>query len=414
VYRYYLTVLITFFGLDITFGQSPGSLKPIPNVYLDCSACDVTYIRSNITFVNYVRDQDDAGIYLHITDQRTGGGGREYTLVFRGLDDFSEKTDTLRYVSSSTDSGDERRTALNRYIKIGLVPFVTQTIAIRNLDIFFEKPDERVDSDDEPLYDPWHGWVFDVNVRSSLNGVSTERNFGLYSGFFAERITPEWKITARVRGELNRRRVELSDGVGRSNRDWAEYWGLYAYGISDHLSLGLYTRTNFARNSNLKSNVEASPAIEYNFFPYGEYQERRFYIRYRITPSYRVYYERTVLGQDEEFLLHQNLFINLRYDRPWGRINVNLSGSNYFHDLSLNRLNFNPSMNIRIVRGFSVSLSGRYQIINDQISLPGAPQGDECHALGNCQRPTSYNYSVSFGLSYTFGSIYNNVVNPRF
>jgi len=27
---------------------------------------------------------------------------------------------------------------------------------------------------------------------------------------------------------------------------------------------------------------------------------------------------------------------------------------------------------------------------------------------------TQYQYYISFGLSYTFGSIYNNVVNPRF
>jgi hypothetical protein len=30
------------------------------------------------------------------------------------------------------------------------------------------------------------------------------------------------------------------------------------------------------------------------------------------------------------------------------------------------------------------------------------------------QLATSYSYSVYFGVSYTFGSIFNNVVNPRF
>jgi hypothetical protein len=407
-------LLLLFLSYEIAEAQSTSRLAPIPNVYLDCGACDVNYIRTNITFVNYVRDQDDADIYLHITDQRTGGGGREYTLVFRGLRDFSTRADTLRYVSSSTDSGDERRMGLNRYIKIGLVPYVSRTVAIRDLDIFYDRPADAPEEDEE-LHDPWRGWVFDINVRSWLNGESTQRNLGFYSGFFAEWITDQWKITTRVRGEINRRRVELADGrIGRSNRDWGEYWGLYAYSISDHASVGLYTRTNYSRNNNIQSNFEASPAFEYNFFPYGEYQERRFLIRYRITPSYTSYYERTVLGQDAEFLLHQNLFVNLRYDRPWGRVDISLSGSNYFHDVSLNQLNFNPSFNIRIVRGLSVNFSGRYRIINDQISLPGAAQGDECFALGNCQRPTSYDYSVSFGLNYTFGSIYNNIVNPRF
>ncbi len=388
-------------------------MQPIPNVYLDCNVCDVNYIRTNITFVNYVRDQDDADIYLNITDLRTAGGGREYTLTFRGLRNFSTRVDTLRYVSSSTDSGDERRVGLNRHIKVGLVPFVMGTVAMRNLDVFYEVI-EAEDRDDEPLSDPWRGWVFDVNMRSWLNGQSTEQNFGLNTGVFAEWITEDWKIRARVRGELNRREVELSDGVARSIRDWGEYWGLYAYSLNDHASIGLYSRINFARNSNIKSNFEASPAFEYNFYPYSEYQQRRFIIRYRITPSYTTYYQRTVLGEDEEFLLHQNLYALLRYDRPWGRVNISLSGSNFFHDLSLNRFEFNPSLDVRIVRGFSVSFSGRYRLINDQITLPASDQSDVCFALGNCQRPTAYDYSISFGFNYTFGSIYNNVVNPRF
>lgn len=410
---FFLAAVLSFTAQNVS-AQDSSALKPVPNVYLDCNSCDVNYIRTNITFVNYVRDQDDASIYLTITDLRTGGGGREYTLVFRSLDNRDEQPDTLRYVSSSTDSGDERRAGLNRYIKMGLIPFVTGTVAVRNLDIFYEKPEASTDDDDDDLVDPWRGWVFDINARSWLNGESTEQNFGLNTGFYAEWITDLWKIRTRLRGEINRRSVELSSGTSTSNRDWGEYFGLYAYSINDHASIGLYTKTNFSRTSNIKSNIEASPAFEYNFFPYGEYQERRFFVRYRITPSHRVYYERTILDQEEEFLVHQNLYALLRFDRPWGVINVSVSGSNYFHDTTLNRLEFNPSFNIRIIRGFSVNISGRYRIINDQISLPAADQSDDCYALGNCQRPTSYDYRISFGLNYTFGSIYNNVVNPRF
>lgn len=403
-------LLVLVSTTEMTFSQT---LPSVPNVYLDCSSCDVSYIRTNITFVNYVRDQDDASVYLQITDLRTGSGGREFTLVFNGSDEFAGRSDTLRYVSLGTDTGDERRIGLNRYIKIGLLPFASSTVAVRNLDIFYEEPELSVQGEEE-AEDPWNGWVFDINMNSWLNGESTERNLGLYGGLFAERITPVWKIRTRVRGEINRRRVELSDGPSTSNRDWGEYWGLYGYSISDHASLGVYTKINFARNSNIQVNMEASPTFEYNFFPYEQYQERRFLIRYRVTPAFRKYIETTVLGVDEEFLLHQNLYALLRYDRPWGRINISVSGSNYFHNLDLNRLVFNPSLNIRIIRGLSVNFSGRYRIINDQISLPAEEQSEDCYALGNCQRPTSYDYRISFGLSYTFGSMYNNVVNPRF
>ncbi|MEX2368427.1 MAG: hypothetical protein WD510_02885 [Balneolaceae bacterium] len=405
-----LTALLTV-CIDSVQAQTD-QRQPIPNVYLDCQRCNFSYIRTNISMVNYVRDQDDADIYLRITDARTGSG-REYTLDFRGIPPFSTRRDTLIYVSPSTDSSDEERAELARYIKIGLVPFVTHTIAMRNLNILYEPPDEGIEAEEE-IEDPWNSWVFDVSVRSSLSGKETENNFGLYSGFFAERITEDWKIRTRVRGEINRRSIELSEGTSHINRDWGEYWGLYAYSINDHASVGLYSRVNFSRTGNINFNIEASPAIEYNFFPYGEYQERRFLLRYHITPSYTNYFETTVFLKDSEFILQQVLSTRLRYDQPWGRIDISVSGSNYFHDTSINRLEFNPSFNIRIIRGLSVSISGRYRLINDQISLPAGDISDEDRLTGARQQATSYDYSVSFGLSYTFGSIYSNIVNSRF
>lgn len=410
---------LVFFALflfsETITAQSSGRLAPVPAVYLDCGACDVNYIRTNIEFVNYVRDQDDADIYLHITDQRTGGGGREYTLVFRGLGDFSTRRDTLRYSSSSTDSSDERRMGLNRHIKIGLVPFVSNTVAIRHLDVFYDRP-ETADDDDEEIEDPWDGWVFDVNVRSSMNGQSRETNFGLYSGFEAERLTNQWKFVFRSRGEIRRRTLELSDRTLDINRDWGDTWGMVAYSLSDHFSVGAYGRARFSRTGNIALDTYIAPAVEYNFYPYTEYQERRFIVQYQLTPSYRRYYNTTINLVDSEWIMRQEFSTQLRFDQPWGRIDVRLSGLNYFHDTSFNRVEINPSFNVRIVRGLSVSLSGRYRIINDQLALelPSDvdPNDPESILIGT-QRPTSYNYSISFGLSYTFGSIYNNVVNPR-
>ena len=131
-------LLLLLLPAQYVSAQTGSGLDPIPNVYLDCSSCDVTYIRTNITFVNYVRDQQDASIYLNITDQRTGGGGREFTLEFSEIGHSNGRVDTLRYSSPSSDTNDERRIDLNRYIKIGLVPYVSSTVALESLDIFYE------------------------------------------------------------------------------------------------------------------------------------------------------------------------------------------------------------------------------------------------------------------------------------
>ena len=400
---------------ELLIAQSSSELDPIPNVYLDCSSCDVSYIRSNITFVNYVRDQDDASIYLQIKDLPTGGGGREYTLIFSETDASAAEADTLRYTSSSTDSNDERRVGLNRFIKIGLMPYVSKTVAIQSMDIFYEAPDEVDSDEDDDIVDPWDNWVFDVNVSSNLNGQSSETNFGLYSGFEAERTTHTWKIRSNLRGEIRRRTLEVSSGTLNINRDWGNFWQMVGYSLSDHATVAMFASAQFNRTNNIALHTYVAPAFEYNFFPYNEFQERRFIVQYQFTPMFRRYYNTTVFGKDEELIMSQELSTRLRYDQRWGRIDVRISGMNYFHDTSINRFEVNPSFNIRVMRGLSVRLSGRYRLINDQLSLEGAVDPDDPeNIISGGQRPTSYDYSISFGLSYTFGSIYNNIVNPRF
>lgn len=411
------TLFIGLISTQVITAQSTDRLAPIPNVYLDCSGCDVNYIRTNITFVNYVRDQDDASIYLLINRQRTGGGGQEYTLTFSELGIEDPRIKTLRYSSSSTDSDDERRIGLNRYIKIGLIPYVSNTVAMRSLNVLYEAPRTDVSANDVEIDDPWNNWVFDVNLRSNVGGQDREFNFGLYSGFSAERTTQTWKIRSNTRGEIRRRNLELRDRTLNINRDWGNTWAMVGYSINDHMTIALFGSASFNKVNNIALHTYIAPALEFNVFPYREYQERRFIIQYQLNPMYRRYYNTTIFLKDEELIMSQELSTQLRYDQRWGRIDIRFSGLHYFHDSSINRFEVNPSFNIRIIRGLSVSLSGRYRIINDQLSLqlPSNvdPNDPESILLG-VQRPTSFDYSVSFGLSYTFGSIYNNVVNPRF
>jgi len=50
--------------------------KSAPKVFIDCDHCDIDYIRTEITFVNYVWDRQEADVHILITTQDTGGGGR--------------------------------------------------------------------------------------------------------------------------------------------------------------------------------------------------------------------------------------------------------------------------------------------------------------------------------------------------
>jgi hypothetical protein len=55
-----------------------------------------------------------------------------------------------------------------------------------------------------------------------------------------------------------------------------------------------------------------------------------------------------------------------------------------------------------------------YQRINDQLALPRGDASLEDILLDRRRLATSYRATGNMGLSYTFGSIFSNVVNPRF
>jgi hypothetical protein len=83
-------------------------------------------------------------------------------------------------------------------------------------------------------------------------------------------------------------------------------------------------------------------------------------------------------------------------------------------DFSKNRLEFWGGVSLHVFRGMAVNFSGRYSNIHDQIWLAKSQASLEDILLGGKALATSYYYGLSVGVSYTFGSIYTNIVNPRF
>ncbi|MFO7719629.1 MAG: hypothetical protein R6W85_04220, partial [Gillisia sp.] len=55
----------------------------------------------------------------------------------------------------------------------------------------------------------------------------------------------------------------------------------------------------------------------------------------------------------------------------------------------------------------------RYDYVQDQLSLPKGDASLEDLLLQLRQLATTYGISLSLGLSYSFGSVFNNVVNTR-
>ncbi len=112
-------------------------------------------------------------------------------------------------------------------------------------------------------------------------------------------------------------------------------------------------------------------------------------------------------------IFNQSLTLNLRYREKWGSIYSYLVASQFLDEPDQNRLTLNNNINLRIIRGLSLRISGNFQLIRDQINLPKGEASIEDLLLRQRQISTNYQNRVSLGLSYTFGSIFNNVVNTR-
>lgn len=416
--RMALAFLLVLLPVSLVFAQQEEqeelSNQQMINVYLDCSGwCFQDYIRTSIPFINFVRDQADADVHLLITDAQTGSGGSEYTLNFIGRGEFESRTDTLVYTSAQSDTQDEERGGLVRYIKIGLSPYIIDSPLLQYADLVVDAPgdDERSQQEQD---DKWNYWVFEADVDGEYSGEDQQQSYEFGGGFSANRTTHDWKIDLEADYNYERDKFEFDDREDVTSTSIRKsFEGLVVKSLGPHWSAGLSGNIGSSTFSNIEWEYGASPTLEYNVFPYREFQRRELLFQYRLTPTYNNYRDSTIFNQTEEFLMQQQMEVSLDITETWGSINASVEGSHYFHDATKNRLTFRTRVDFRITRGLNLNMRVNYSLINDQITLPKGNLDDEEVFLRRRDLATSYNFGASIGLSFTFGSIYNSIVNPR-
>lgn len=83
--------------------------------------CDMDFLRTEIPWVDYMRDRADADEHILIIPQATGAGGSRYTLEFIGLRHFAGRTYTLQYTARADDTEDTTRRGIAHTLVLGLV-----------------------------------------------------------------------------------------------------------------------------------------------------------------------------------------------------------------------------------------------------------------------------------------------------
>jgi hypothetical protein len=382
-------------------------------VYLDCSNCNFDYIRQEIGFVDYVRERQDGQVHILVTQQGTPAGGRQYVLNFIGTREFAGISDTLRFTSPQTDTDELRRRGLARVMKMGLMRFVASTPMAEGIQISYGVPRATARTAPLQVNDRWNFWTFRVGFSGNINGESTRDNRTTNGSISANRTTEVWKTNLRANGRYNENNYTLSTGTRKViNRNWGVD-GTVVRSIGGNMAAGITSNVSSSIFSNYRLAMRVAPAIEYNVFPYSEATRRQLLVQYSVGAAMLDYAELTIYDKLEENLAHQALAISYAIQQPWGSASASAQRSNYFHDASFNRMQFDGGLDVNIIRGLSVNVSGNYSRINDQLSLPRRNASDEDVLVSRRQLETNYRYRASVGASYRFGSIFNNVVNPR-
>jgi len=380
-------------------------------LFIKCSDCDFDYLREHITFVNFVREPVDAHVYLLETSLNTGGGGNRFSLFFIGQAEFKGMTDTILFSVSPDDTEDKVRELMLKMIKTGLIRFVAKTPAIYQVSITC---DDKQKVSNTQVDDKWHSWVFSISNTASVNGEKYYKYFSVNSSLSAEKITEKFKTEFYFSNYYSKSKylIDNSDYITLSKS--YSFTNQTVFSIDSHWSAGIAAGINSSIYNNLNFSASIAPAIEYNIFPYSEASRKQFRIKYTIGTKYNQYLDTTLYGKTEENLLRHSLGMAYSVVQKWGNIGASVSFSNYLYDFKKNNLYLYLSTSFRIVKGLSFYNYGYFSIIHDQIELPKYDATPEEVLLRIRALESQYNFYFYCGLSYTFGSIYNNVVNPRF
>lgn len=386
-------------------------------VFMDCQSngCDDQFFRTEIAWVDFVRDRTAASVFVLITSQRTGSGGEQYTLNFDGQGALAGVRDSLAFATRQGNTEDENRRALARALSFGLLRFARSTPIGERLQLSL-----RPSTSASPMAaarganDKWNLWVYSISANTFANGDANYKSGELFGNLSARRVTEAWRFSFSGFGSYSESSFKLSSGTETNSQRSYGVSGLGVKSAGKQLSFGWNSSLNSSKFENYRLALQVMPAIEYNLFPYVESTRRQLVVRYGIGMRSFQYDSTTIYGKLKETKPAHELVLAAEARQKWGSLNFGITGNQFLDDFDKRRLSINGGASWRIVRGLEFNLFGSYSVLRDQLNIRRGNLDDADILLRQRQLQSGYNYFGSVGLSYTFGSVFNNVVNPRF
>jgi hypothetical protein len=409
-------ILILIFVLTLTQHKLFAQNEPIPkntlNFFLDCHRCDFDFVRQELKFVSFVRDPKQADVHILSSSSQTGGGGTKYFMNFIGMNNLEGQNLEYEYFSEQSATSDERRKGLLKLLQTGILQYYSKTEFFNNIEIELEE--KEVKTDVKLIDDPWNLWIIRMSAGTDFEKEASQNEFSLGTEFSVEKVTENWKMEIEANHEIDRENYfddgeKITDSQNRTNVD-AEY----IRSLTPKWSAGIFGEYSSINYINIKNAFKFNIGAEYNIFPWDVSNRKVFALRYEAGIHTYDYNEETIYDKLNETLFYEALGLNLALVQPWGRVELSLEGRHYFHDFSKNRLKLESVFSVRLTKQLSVYCELESQVIHDQLYLPKGDISLEDLLLRRRKLATTYELEGELGLRFTFGSIYNNVVNERF
>jgi len=402
-------LIVIFFMTSFTF-QAQDTKRTL-TVFLDCDYCSKDYIKKELKQVEFVRDQSYADVHLFFNTQGNASGGDHYEIEFIGQKNYASIKDKLDFDTTGETTTDQERKMILKYLQLGLMRFWLENGLVDDLSISIKSKDTNTK---EVVVDPWNSWSFRVGLNGFFNGQETYSSRSIRGNFSAKRITEKNKFTIRF-GLNNNKSVFVYNGADIISEKQSSYiYGKDVISINEHWSTGVFVHLGNSLYQNKAFYISLKPAIEYNIFPYDKSSKKALAFNYKVGLLHNNYYELTVFGKDTERLWQHGLGVTGSVVKKWGSLSSSINYNSYLHNSSLYSLNMDLDTRLRLFKGFSLNLFGSYGIAHDQVNIAASGTSLQSLLLQQQQLKSGFSYFASVGISYSFGSIYNTVVNPRF
>ena len=403
-------------ALPIAAQTAPGSHL---TVYLDCHVhgCDRNFLIDELPYVVWTQDRLDAEAHLLITSLGTGAGGSAVTLAVIGQGRFAGRHDTLTTSIPPNTTDDARRREIARVIKLALVPYLLRTSAAPRLALSYDRPDDaegEAGVRDLMASDPWNLWVYRASVNGGGEKESRSSEWNLEGELSATRVTADWKLGVEGEFEYEANTFELDSSTVEFVLRRGEVEAYAARSVSDHWSTAAAIGASMSAFQNQDLAASLDVAVEYSFYPYAEATRRQVIFAMSVGARHFDYSETTIYDRDRESRAVARALLAAESRQPWGSFNASLDHTRYLHDASVYSVSLDANIDIRLSRGLSVFFGANAQKVNDQLYLPRGDATDDEVLTEQRELATAYRINAFAGMSFTFGSIFNTIVNPRF